>query len=175
MRIARALILCLLPSLAAAQPVQVLHAFGVSPGAPNGALIEAPDGSFYGTASTGIYRRAPDGQVTLVARVDGAVDALLRGSDGALYGVTKYGGPNAVGTVFRVDPLTGDLRTLHAFTDGNDGGRPFGGLVEVGGQLYGVTTQSQDSVQALQQKGVLGISRNVLTIANRRVLYGQDE
>ena len=44
-----------------------------------------------------------------------------------------------MGTVFRVDPLTGDLRTLHAFTDGNDGGGPFGGLVEVGGQLYGVT------------------------------------
>ena len=43
------------------------------------------------------------------------------------------------GTVFRVDPLTGDLRTLHAFTGGNDGGAPFGGLVEVGGQLYGVT------------------------------------
>ena len=140
MRIARALVLCLLPSLASAQPVQVLHAFGVSPGAPSGALIEAPDGSFYGTAATGIYRRAPDGQVTLVARVGGAVDALLRGSDGALYGVTKYGGPNAVGTVFRFDPVTGDLRTLHAFTDGNDGGRPFGGLVEVGGQLYGVTT-----------------------------------
>ena len=50
------------------------------------------------------------------------------------------GGPNAVGTVFRFDPVTGDLRTLHAFTDGNDGGRPFGGLVEVGAQLYGVTS-----------------------------------
>ena len=31
-------------------------------------------------------------------------------------------------------------------------------------QLYGVTTQSQDSVQALQQKGVLGISRNVVDL-----------
>ena len=87
--IARVFVLCLLPALVSAQTVQVLHAFGVAPGAPNGALLEAPDGSFYGTASTGIYRRAPDGQVTLVARVDGAVDALLRGSDGALYGVTK--------------------------------------------------------------------------------------
>ena len=136
--IARVFVLCLLPALASAQPVQVLHAFGVSPGAPNGALLEAPDGSFYGTSATGIYRRAPDGQVTLVARADFAVGALLRGSDGALYGVTG-GGPNAAGTVFRVDPLTGDLRTLHAFTGGNDGGAPFGGLVEVGGQLYGVT------------------------------------
>ena len=99
MRIARALVLCLLPSLASAQPVQILHAFGLSPAAPSGALLEAPDGSFYGTAATGICRRAPDGQVTLVARVDGAVDALRRGSDGALYGVTKYGGPNAVGIV----------------------------------------------------------------------------
>ena len=31
MRIARALVLCLLPSLASAQPVQILHAFGVHP------------------------------------------------------------------------------------------------------------------------------------------------
>jgi hypothetical protein len=37
--------------------------------------------------------------VTLVARADSAAGALRRGSDGALYGVTKYGGPNAVGIV----------------------------------------------------------------------------
>ena len=36
MRAARALVLCLLPSIAAAQPVQVLHRFTPSPANPNG-------------------------------------------------------------------------------------------------------------------------------------------
>jgi uncharacterized repeat protein (TIGR03803 family) len=152
--IARVFVLCLLPALASAQPAQILHAFGVSPGAPNGALLEAPDGSLYGTSAPGIYRRAPDGQVTLVARAGGAAGALLRGSDGALYGVTE-GGPNGVGTVFRFDPLTGDLRTLHVFTGANDGGGPFGGLVEVGGQLYGVTTGGGPAAAASNPSGTI--------------------
>ena len=85
MRIARALVLCLLPSLAAAQPVQpvqVLHQFTPSPTRPDGALVQVPDGSFYGVTSDAIYRRATDGTVTTAARLTdgvGASGALVRG------------------------------------------------------------------------------------------------
>ena len=51
MRIARAFVLCLLPSLAAAQPlqpVQILHEFTQSAFRPSGGLVQVPDGSFYG-------------------------------------------------------------------------------------------------------------------------------
>ena len=155
----RILILCLAlacaPVVAAAQRIQVLDTFTQSPGSPNGALVQLADGSFYGTSATGIYRRAPGGQVTLVARVTAPLD-LLRGGDGALYGVE--GGPNGVGAIFRFDPVTGERRTLHAFSNGNDGGNPIGGLVEVGGQLYGVTTGGGPAVAPSVPSGTISAS-----------------
>ena len=157
MRIARALVLCLLPSLAAAQPVQpvqLVHRFASSPSHPHGAMVQVPDGSFYGLADDAIYRVAPDATVSIVARTseghdaDGAHSindfhppdaALIRGPDGALYGTRRFGGSGGRGVVFRFDPVTAAVRTLHAFDGGNDGGHPIGGLVVAGGFLYGVT------------------------------------
>ena len=142
MRIARALVLCLLPSLASAQPVQVLHAFGVSPSrAPNGALLEAPDGSFYGTSGPASIRRAPDGQVTLVG------PGGLRGRRAACAAAMARSTAHAVrraecgGHGLPLRPR--HRRPAHAacvHRSATTAGTPFGGLVEVGGQLYGVTT-----------------------------------
>jgi uncharacterized repeat protein (TIGR03803 family) len=148
MRIARVLALCLLPSLAAAQttvnqPVQVLHRFTPSPANPNGPLVQVPDGSFYGVTLTGIIRLATNGQVTQVATFahSAPVGALVHATDGGLYGATvsriTYGGPE--GTIFRFDPATNELRTIHTFSAPGDGRGPVGGLVAVGGSLYGVT------------------------------------
>ncbi len=144
MRIARVLALCLLPSLATAQsttlqPVQVLHRFTPSPANPNGPLVQVPDGSFYGVTATGIIRLTTAGQVTQVATFldDTPVGALVRASDGALYGATQSFSDH--GTIFRFDPVTGALRTVHAFQSSAEGRNPIGGLVAVGGSLYGVT------------------------------------
>jgi uncharacterized repeat protein (TIGR03803 family) len=145
MRIARALVLCLLPSLAAAQPVQpvqVLHQFTPSPMNPSGALVQVADGSFYGVTSDAVYRRATDGTVTTAARLTdgvGASGGLVPGPDGALYGTTQWGGDTGQGTVFRFDPATGAVRTLHTFTGVHEGTSPFDGLTLLGGQFYGVT------------------------------------
>ena len=152
MRIARALVLCLLPSLAAAQPiqpVQLVHRFTSSPSHPHGAMVQVPDGSFYGLADDAIYRVAPDATVSIVARTSEGHDAdgarfttdygpdaaLIRGPDGALYGTRRFGGSGGRGVVFRFDPVTAAVRTLHAFDGGNDGGHPIGGLVVAGGFL----------------------------------------
>ena len=51
MRFACVLGVCLLPALAAAQPVQpvqILHRFTAAPWWPTGGLVQVPDGSFYG-------------------------------------------------------------------------------------------------------------------------------
>ena len=123
---------------AAAQPVQVLHRFTPSPAHPNGPLVQVPGGDFYGVTTAGIIRLTTAGQVTEVARFrrETPVGALVLASDGGLYGATQ--GPGG-GTIFRFDPATGVVRTIHTFQSMSEGRTPLGGLVEVGGSLYGVT------------------------------------
>jgi uncharacterized repeat protein (TIGR03803 family) len=65
---------------------------------------------------------------------------LITESD-AFYGTTEAGGTANLGTVFKFDPKSGTETILHSFGVGTDGAGPFGGLIDVGGILYG-TTQS---------------------------------
>jgi uncharacterized repeat protein (TIGR03803 family) len=54
-----------------------------------------------------------------------------------LYGVTRRGGgPQNAGTVFKFDPATATLTTLHTFTGGADGAAPFAPVVLHNGVLY---------------------------------------
>ena len=71
---------------------------------------------------------------------DGAfpVGALLP-YGGKLYGVTADGGAAKSGAVFSFDPNTGTQTVLYSFKGGADGQTPDGGLVAVGGLLYGTT------------------------------------
>ncbi|MEO5821393.1 MAG: choice-of-anchor tandem repeat GloVer-containing protein, partial [Vicinamibacteraceae bacterium] len=144
MRIAKALILCLLPSLATAQPVQpvqVVHQFTPSPGQPNGPLVQVPGGDFYGVTRSGIIRLTTAGQVTEVARFHEfePIGSLVLASDGALYGTAGVGSTFGRSTIFRFDPATAGLRTVYTLGKQGEGWYPRGGLVPVGGALYGVT------------------------------------
>lgn len=73
------------------------------------------------------------------------LSGLIPGPDGLYYGMTFDGGAACgvagCGTVFKIDPVTGALTTLHAFTGGaNDGAFPLGNLVfDKAGILYGTT------------------------------------
>jgi len=58
--------------------------------------------------------------------------------NGALYGTTETGGASGFGTIYRVSPANGTLRTLYSFAN-NDGHAPLGGLVEKNGLIYGIT------------------------------------
>jgi uncharacterized repeat protein (TIGR03803 family) len=115
-----------------------------------GRLVQAADGSFYGTALLGgaigwgsVYRVTTNGALTTVfsfGQTNGAYpqDGLVIGQDGNLYGTTFEGGNPGLGTVFRLTPA-GALTTLFNFNE-SGGSTPFAGLVQASnGVLYGDT------------------------------------
>ncbi len=63
---------------------------------------------------------------------------------GALYGTTNAGGDVDAGTIYRIDPASGEESVLYsfagAFGSNVDGSAPQGELVESGGLLYGTTS-----------------------------------
>jgi uncharacterized repeat protein (TIGR03803 family) len=65
---------------------------------------------------------------------------------GLLYGTTFGGGAYGYGTVYSIDPSTGEESVLHSFGDenSNDGGVPIAGLIHVHGVLYGTTAGGGD-------------------------------
>jgi len=143
--------------LALSQTLEVLHSFSGPDGIwPECGLVQAPDGAFYGTTSSGgansagtIFRVAPDGRFSTLlsfSATNGSdpLSSLTLGPDGFFYGTTSGGGlsnafwPYGYGTVFRIS-TNGTLTTL-VFLNGTNGAWPrdppiFG----ADGNLYGVT------------------------------------
>ncbi|HEY3637755.1 MAG TPA: choice-of-anchor tandem repeat GloVer-containing protein [Rhizomicrobium sp.] len=63
----------------------------------------------------------------------------LFAAKGMFYGTTVAGGANGEGTVFALDPNTGQAQVLHAFGAGMDGASPRATLIGVRSKLYGTT------------------------------------
>jgi uncharacterized repeat protein (TIGR03803 family) len=132
-------------------------------GGPNGGLIQATNGLFYGTTSAGgahgkggtVFSITPAGKLTTIHSFCGQPDcadganplaSLVQGSDGNLYGTTYHGGTNDVacnagcGTIFRIT-TAGKFTKLYNFcsqSDCTDGTQPEGGLVQhTNGTFYG--------------------------------------
>jgi uncharacterized repeat protein (TIGR03803 family) len=143
----------------------VVHSFDprAEGSTPTGGIVAGPGGSFFGVldlsakpfASGAIYKVAADGTFAIVhdvARADGEDpageltpinDGSLLGS-GMLVGVTRSGGPEAAGTVYRVDTRRQTLDVLHAFGAGEPS--LAGGLIQAkDGALYGMTDGSPRS------------------------------
>lgn len=62
---------------------------------------------------------------------------------GTFFGTTRNGGTNSCspcGTLYSINAATGKEHVLHSFGGKNDGYYPNGGLVDVGGMLYGTTS-----------------------------------
>jgi len=126
--------------------------------APYAGLIQARDGNFYGTTSSGgtnrlgtVFKITPAGALTTLhsfciqpACDDGATPyaGLVQATDGNLYGTTLEGGAKGYGTVFKITP-SGTLTTLYSFcpqTGCTDGVQPWGGLLQgTDGNFYGTT------------------------------------
>ncbi len=67
-------------------------------------------------------------------------------SGGKLYGTTESGGGGqcmgpGCGVVFSIDPASGTEKVLFRFPNGASGVYPTGGLIALGGKLYGTTSQ----------------------------------
>ena len=114
----------------------------------------ATDGTFYGTTGGGgtkgnggtVFRISTNGALTSLYSFTGGNDGqspsgLVQGSDDYFYGTTLGGGTNGSGgTVFRISTNVQQLTRLYAFTSGNDGKYPIGGLVQGSdGCFYGTT------------------------------------
>jgi uncharacterized repeat protein (TIGR03803 family) len=131
---------------------KVLYTFtGGSDGCyPNG--MTAYKGILYGTAiacGAGGYGSvfsidpASGAYHTLYSFQNGADGSYPQGNllafGGALYGTADYGGANGAGTLFKIDPASGNLTPLYSFGAGTDAANPPNGLIAVNGVLYGVT------------------------------------
>lgn len=150
------------------QPVKTLYSFSVTNfnsvdgREPEDALVEAPDGNFYGVTRSGgfepgsvsdadgvVFRVSRDGAYTRMysfyyrgAALHGTepVGGLIMGADCNLYGTTRYGGPNGSGsgTIFRMT-LSGEITYVASFNNTN-GRFPLEQLVQsADGNFYGTT------------------------------------
>ena len=134
--------------------VTTLHTFiGGDDGAePVGALLQAHDGSFYGTTSKGgrfdngtSFRISLGGQLDILHVFAGSPDgagpgaALIQVADGSFYGTTVEGGDTGNGTVFRMT-ADGTVTVVHSFAGSPaDGAAPMTILQTADGTFYGVT------------------------------------
>lgn len=131
---------------------------------PTQALVQASNGNFYGTSSTGgltearcpsgcgtVFQITPAGAFTVLYEFGGNADdgvlpssALIQASDGNLYGTTQAGGSGpcsaGCGTVFQITP--GGVETvLYSFRGADDGAAPQAALIQGSdGALYGTTS-----------------------------------
>ncbi len=124
------------------------HPIAALAAGPTGALYGATaaggtssDGTFYGGHGT-LFKLADDGTFTKLhdfTGVDGShpeVAPLVVGPDGALYGSTRSGGANDLGTLFKLE-ANGVFTKLHDFSVA-DGAEPRSALVVgLDGALYG--------------------------------------
>jgi uncharacterized repeat protein (TIGR03803 family) len=130
----------------------VLYKFdGTHGAAPNGPLVQARDGNFYGTTAGGgtakkgvVFKITPTGSVSVLHNMNGTTDGgvpiagLVQATDGNFYGVNSSGGTHGAGTIFRIAP-GGNFAVLHNF-DGTTGAFPFAALLQhTNGILYGGT------------------------------------
>jgi uncharacterized repeat protein (TIGR03803 family) len=140
-----------------------LHSFCSQSGCKDGefpqtGVIQATDGSFYGTTILGgaygsgtIFKITPTGTLTTLYNVcsqsscpDGnyLYAPLTEATDGNIYGIMQIGGSNGYGTIFRIT-TSGHLMTLYSFCSQSgcaDGEYPAAGLVQdTNGNLYGTT------------------------------------
>ncbi|HEX4120441.1 MAG TPA: choice-of-anchor tandem repeat GloVer-containing protein, partial [Verrucomicrobiae bacterium] len=139
--------------------LNVIYSFtgGQDGNEPIGALARGTDGNFYATTTAGcahnyggVFRMTPDGALTNLYSFTGTADgynpygALVQGTDGFFYGVTRR---NVIanlpfyGTIFKFS-TNGTLTTLYANNPSitGDGEYPFAGLIQgADGNFYGTT------------------------------------
>jgi uncharacterized repeat protein (TIGR03803 family) len=134
-----------------------LGADGANPIGPTATLLPDGAGNLYGTTAGGgawgdgnVFKIDKTGKQTVLhsfnnTNGDGSVPngGLVMDSSGNLYGTTRHGGANGMGTVFKIQPMRRGYKetVFHDFAGGaNDGALPLTGLIQdPQGNLYGAT------------------------------------
>ncbi|HLY20729.1 MAG TPA: choice-of-anchor tandem repeat GloVer-containing protein [Bryobacteraceae bacterium] len=142
----------------------------VSGGMPWAGLLQARNGDLYGTTPSGgengvcpglgcgtVYKITPGGSLTTLytfCSQSGCTDGsgpnggLVQATNGDLYGMSRGGGANNGGTVFKITS-SGTLTTLYSFCSQSgctDGSGPYAGLIQAtDGNLYGTTESGGSS------------------------------
>ena len=124
----------------------------------NTGVILGSDGHLYGTTFYGgsngdgvVYQLDGDGNEKVLYSFEAShsrwfgqpTGSVIRDSAGNLYGTTFIGQTDVgygYGVVYKVD-TAGHATVLHNFTDGADGGYPYGGVIlDSKGNLYGTAS-----------------------------------
>lgn len=161
----------------------ILHHFagGTNDGKyPESGLTTNGQGVFFGTTANGgafgagtVFRINTDGSIyqTLhdfnTNEADGIIPkgTILLGSDGWLYGMTRYGGAHGLGMIYRLQQDGGGYAQLRSFSesDGN-AATPEAGLAEgPDGALYGMTYNRGGAIFRMNKDGSGFSIRHVFT------------
>jgi uncharacterized repeat protein (TIGR03803 family) len=155
---------------------------------PNGGLVLASDGKYYGMTDNLEYEDGSryayivsldtaTGTYTNLYELDGEngegvnlVGSMVQALDGKLYGVTRSGGVLDMGTLFSFDPLTNAYERVHDFK-GPDGEEPSGGLMLASdGKLYGVTRYGGNGFVSLGEGVIYSYDPAEGTLGNYGIL-----
>jgi uncharacterized repeat protein (TIGR03803 family) len=131
--------------------VTVLHHLMPDDGSyPTSAPVQGKDGNFYGATSYTdnfllgvVYKVTPSGAYTPLYKFNGKdaatigffASSLIAGADGNFYGTCYRGGPQGVGTVYKITPA-GAITAIHLF-DRIHGATPANIMQASDGNLYG--------------------------------------
>ena len=179
-------------NLATSPTESVIYSFrgGSDGGAPEGALIQASNGTLYGTtlyggsANMGTVFKISDLSTSPAESVvhsfgeglDGAYpNSLIQARDGNLYGTTPQGGPLGCiatgvgcGVVFRISDITTSPTesVIYEFAGGSDGANPSPSLIQASdSSLYGMTTNGGSGGCRTFQLNIIGCG-TVFSISN---------
>ena len=133
-----------------------LYDFDGTDGAgPESSFIQGKDGKLYGMTATGgkndygVLFQFDPATTTFVKKFDfdgianggNPLGILTEAKNGKLYGLTSGGGKDDFGVLFEYDLATSIYTKKVEFTGEDDGGYPYGSLLEANdGNLYGVTS-----------------------------------
>ncbi|MBV9698487.1 MAG: hypothetical protein JO078_00015 [Candidatus Eremiobacteraeota bacterium] len=166
--------------------VTILYSFkgGTDGETPLGHLITV-NGTLYGTTDLGgnnpgctyycgtVFSITSGGSESVLHRFGAGSDGTsptgtLLEYNGTLYGTTSSGGTINEGTVFSVSP-SGNEKVLYSFKYGpSDGQNPNDGLIEVGGILYGTTSNGGTGPYC---PGGCGVFYSITTSGVEKVLH----
>src|SRR2546430_2683538 len=149
-----AAILLFAATTASSQTYSDLYNFGTNTGDPRnpgwpGVFAQGRDGNLYSTSQAGgigygtVFQLTPAGKVKVLYKFPasgGPQGGLTLGTDGYLYGTTRFLGLYGNGSVFKIATDGTGYKTLYSFKPGISGYQPFTAPIQgVDGNFYGTT------------------------------------